>query len=147
MPPTDLPESWNLEAEDGEVADIHADADGLAFHRFSAGRILDHVAELACRTGAVVIPRFPYHPNPVATGSVTASDEPCVCCGQERGWVYTGPVYAADAPDTGICPYCIAFGTAAEHYDAFFTDGIEGDGDVPQDVVTAVLRRTPGFVA
>ncbi len=229
MPPTGLPESWNLEAEDGGVADVRGDADGLTFHRFSAGRVLDRVAELACRTGAVVIPLdcpailtaeahrkhlpenfradaivvpsaapaasatptastastpltgqtidrpddraahlpaagptptadppavpVPPDPEPVATGSVTASDEPCVCCGQERGWVYTGPVYAADAPDTGICPYCIAFGTAAEHYDAFFTDGIEGiegiegDGDVPQDVVTAVLRRTPGFAA
>lgn len=88
-----------------------------------------------------VLPRFPYHPDPVATGYVTASDAPCACCGQERGWVYTGPVYAADTPDSGICPYCIAFGKAAERYDATFTDAIEGD--VPKDVVTAILRRTP----
>lgn len=51
-----MPKSWTLEAKDGGVADVHGDADGLAFHRFSAGRILDRVAELACRTGAVVIP-------------------------------------------------------------------------------------------
>ncbi|MFF7931211.1 CbrC family protein [Streptomyces sp. NPDC007940] len=94
------------------------------------------------------LPRFPYHPNPVATGSVTPSDAPCVCCGQERGWVYTGPVHAADAPDSGICPYCIAFGKAAERYDATFTEGIENiEGDVPEDVVAAILRRTPGFPA
>ncbi|KUN72026.1 hypothetical protein AQJ54_01485 [Streptomyces griseorubiginosus] len=91
------------------------------------------------------LPAFPYHPSPVATGSVTASDAPCVCCGQERGWVYTGPVHAIDAPDSGICPYCIAFGKAAERYDATFADGIEGD--VSEEVVEAVLRRTPGFVA
>lgn len=91
------------------------------------------------------LPQFPYHPNPVATGSVTTSDAPCMCCGQERGWVYTGPVHAAGAPDSGICPYCIAFGKAAERYDATFTDAIEGD--VPKDVVTAILRHTPGFVA
>ncbi|MFC8430310.1 CbrC family protein [Streptomyces sp. NPDC057253] len=89
------------------------------------------------------LPSFPYHPSPVATGSVAPSDAPCVCCGQERGWVYTGPVHSADAPDSGICPYCVAFGKAAERYDATFTDGIEGD--VPEDVVTAILRRTPGF--
>ncbi|MFF3960210.1 CbrC family protein [Streptomyces griseorubiginosus] len=91
------------------------------------------------------LPAFPYHPSPVATGSVTASDAPCVCCGQERGWVYTGPVHAIDAPDSGICPYCIAFGKAAERYDATFADGIKGD--VPEEVVEAVLRRTPGFLA
>ncbi|MFF1719079.1 CbrC family protein [Streptomyces sviceus] len=91
------------------------------------------------------LPQFPYHPNPVATGSVAPSDTPCACCGQERGWVYTGPLYAADAPDSGICPYCVAFGKAAERHDATFADGIEGD--VPEDVVTTILRRTPGFLA
>ncbi|MEU9283315.1 CbrC family protein [Streptomyces sp. NPDC048275] len=199
MPAAGLPESWDLEAEDGGAAEVYGDVHGLTFSRFSPGHILDLVAELARRTGAVVIPlncpailtteahrkhlpenfweeaivvppaaltghaiaqvinpqpeprrrpilpQFPYHPSPVATGSVTASDEPCVCCAQERGWVYAGPVYAADAPDTGICPYCIAFGTAAERYGASFTDTV--DGDVPQDVVTAILERTPGFTA
>lgn len=199
MPPTGLPESWDLEAEEGGGSEVYGDALGLTFHRFSAGQILDRVAELARRTGAAVmpldcpmiltseadrrhipeefraeaivvapaaltgraiellinprpeprrrpaLPRFPYHPDPVGTGSVTTSDAPCACCGQERGWVYTGPVHAADAPDSGICPYCIAFGKAAERYDATFTDAIEGD--VPKDVVTAILRHTPGFLA
>lgn len=196
MPPTGLPDSWDLEAEDGGGSEVYGDALGLTFNRFSPGQILDRVAELARRTGAAVLPldcpviltseadrrhlpeslraqaialapaaltgsaiqllispqpeprrrpalpQFPYHPNPVATGSVTTSDAPCVCCGQERGWVYTGPVHAAGAPDNGVCPYCIAFGKAAERYDATFTDAIEGD--VPKDVVTAILRRTPG---
>ncbi len=199
MPPTGLPESWDLEAEDGGGSEVYGDVLGLTFHRFSPGRILDHVAALVRRTGAGVmpldcpmiitseadrghlpeslraeavvvapealtgqaiqllitpqpeprrrpaLPSFPYHPSPVATGSVTASDDRCVCCGQERGWVYTGPVYTADAPDSGICPHCIAFGKAAERYGATFADGIEGD--VPEDVVTAVLRHTPGFTA
>ncbi|MFG2782606.1 CbrC family protein [Streptomyces prunicolor] len=193
------PEFRELETEDGGTVDVYGDARGLTFHRPSPGRVLNLVAELARRTGAVVVPdgrpailtteadrrhlpkslwaeaivvpppaltgqaislaispqpeprrrpilpQFPYHPNPVATGSVTASDEPCVCCGQERGWVYTGPVYAADAPDAGICPYCIASGTAADRYDACFGDTIEGD--VSRDVVIAILTRTPGFTA
>jgi uncharacterized protein CbrC (UPF0167 family) len=199
MPASGLPESWDLEAEDGGDSEVYGDSEWLTFNRFATGAILDRVAELARRTGAVVLPQdcpailpseadrkhlpeplradaivvpptaltgqviaqtiaprpearrrpvlpqFPYHPNPVATGSVTASDEACVCCGQERGWVYTGPVHAADAPDSGICPYCIASGTAAERYDASFTDGIEGD--VPRHVMTAILGRTPGFLA
>ncbi|MFI0511438.1 CbrC family protein [Streptomyces sp. WSLK1-5] len=199
LPPTGFPESWELEAEDGGGAEVYGDALGLTFSRFSTGRILDHVATLARRTGAGVIPldcpailtseaargnlpeslraeaivmppevltgraiqlvispqpeprrrpalpHFPYHPSPVATGSVTASDDPCVCCGQERGWVYTGPVHAAGAPDSGICPYCVAFGKAADRYGATFVDGIEGN--VPEDIVTAILTRTPGFLA
>ncbi|MFK0155099.1 CbrC family protein [Streptomyces sp. NPDC090493] len=92
-----------------------------------------------------ILPDFPYHPSPVATGSVTASDEACGCCGQQRGWICTGPVYAADDPGTGICPYCIAFGTAAERHGASFTDTV--DGDVPREVVGAILERTPGFAA
>ncbi|KUM89025.1 MULTISPECIES: CbrC family protein [Streptomyces] len=195
MSATGLPESWDLEAEDGGGSEVHGDALGLTFSRFSPGQILDHMAELARRTGAAVIPlgcptiltseadpkhlpeslraeaivvapesltgqaiqlvitprpeprqrpalpQFPYHPNPVAT----ISDAPCACCGQERGWVYTGPVHAADAPDSGSCPYRVAFGKAAERYDAAFADGIEGD--VPEDVGTTILRRTPGFLA
>ncbi|MFF7274605.1 CbrC family protein [Streptomyces griseorubiginosus] len=199
MPPTGLPDSWELEAGDGGGSEVYGDALGLTFNRFSTGQILDRVAELARRTGAAVLPlgcpailtseadrghlpeslraeavvvapealtgqaiqllispqpeprrrpalpSFPYHPNPVATGSVTPYDGPCACCGQERGWVYTGPVYATDAPDSGICPHCIAFGTAAERWDATFTAGVEGA--VPADVVTTILRRTPGFLA
>ncbi|MEU9150741.1 CbrC family protein [Streptomyces sp. NPDC048417] len=199
MPASGLPESWDLEAEDGGASEVYGGTEGLTFNRFSTGAVLDRTAELARRTGAVVLPQdgpailgdeadrkhlaeplradaivvpsaaltgqtvshvinpqpeeprrpllpdFPYHPNPVATGSVTASDEACVCCGQKRGWVYTGPVYAADAPSTGICPYCIAFGTAAERYGASFTDTV--DGDAPRDVVLTILERTPGFFA
>ncbi|MFI6806358.1 CbrC family protein [Streptomyces luteogriseus] len=100
---------------------------------FTAGRLL-----------RPALPDFPYHPDPVATGSVTASDEPCACCGQERGWLYAGPLYGADVPDGPICPYCIASGRAAERHGAFFTDIV--DGDVPRDVVTAVVERTPGFI-
>ncbi|MFE1834943.1 CbrC family protein [Streptomyces sviceus] len=198
LPPTGLPDSWDLETEDGGGSEVYGDALGLTFNRFSPGQILDHVAALVRRTGAAVLPldcpviltseadrrhlpeslraeaivvalealtgqaiqlvitprpeprqrpllpRFPYHPSPVATGSVTTSDAPCACCGQERGWVYTGPVHAADAPDSGICPYCIAFGKAAERYDATFIDGIEGD--VPQNVAETLLKRTPGFL-
>ncbi|MEV0471197.1 hypothetical protein [Streptomyces prunicolor] len=56
MTPVGLSESWGLEAEDGGVADVHGDVRWLTFDRFSPGRVLDHIAELARRTGAVVIP-------------------------------------------------------------------------------------------
>lgn len=96
------------------------------------------------------LPAFPYHPDPIATGSVVSSDGACVCCNQARGFIYTGPVYTAGSEADGICPWCIADGTAHEMLDASFTDdaGIGGYGAwdvVPTIVVEAIAYRTPGF--
>ncbi|WP_314403348.1 CbrC family protein [Stenotrophomonas rhizophila] len=98
------------------------------------------------------LPRFTYHPDPLATGSVIASSTVCVSCHQARGYVYTGPVYAEAEYDAEICPWCIADGSASARLDASFTDdeGIGGGGEwdeVPEAVVEEVARRTPGFSA
>ena len=96
------------------------------------------------------LPIFRYHPDPVATGSVVASAASCRSCGQSRGFIYAGPVYAEDDLEDSICPWCIADGSAAKRFHADFTDpdGIGGYGSwdgVPADVVAEVARRTPGF--
>lgn len=54
------------------------------------------------------LPAFRYHPDPLATGSVIRSDARCVCCGDARGYVYAGPVYAVDEYENCLCPRCIA---------------------------------------
>ncbi|MCT9108698.1 CbrC family protein [Streptomyces mirabilis] len=90
------------------------------------------------------LPEFPYHPDPVATGAVVPSDTTCVCCGQARGYLYTGPVYSVDDLADRLCPWCIADGTAAGRYEATLTGGAVGD-DVPIEVFAAVAGRTPGF--
>lgn len=100
----------------------------------------------------MTLPRFTYHPDPIATGSVIASPTVCVSCHQARGYVYTGPVYAEEEYDAEICPWCIADGSASARLDASFTDdeGIGGGGEwdeVPEAVVEEVARRTPGFSA
>ena len=95
------------------------------------------------------LPTFRYHPNPLSTGSIVESDNECVCCGQARGFVYAGPVYAEDEYEECICPWCIADGSAADKLEASFTDdeGIGGDDwdEVAEEVIEAVSRRTPGF--
>lgn len=58
------------------------------------------------------LPAFRYHPDPLATGSVIRSDARCVCCGDARGYVYAGPVYAVDEYENCLCPRCIAHGSA-----------------------------------
>jgi len=94
------------------------------------------------------LPIFKYHPDPLATGSIVKSDVECRCCGRKTGYIYAGPVYAEEELDQTICPWCIADGSAAEKFDATFTDesGI-GDGEVTvsSEVEEEVSRRTPGF--
>lgn len=92
------------------------------------------------------LPEFPYHPDPVATGSVVESSEACVACGRARGFVYDGPVYTAHDVNGSLCPWCIADGSAAETLDAEFTDvGFDVPDDVPREVLIAIATRTPGF--
>jgi uncharacterized protein CbrC (UPF0167 family) len=92
------------------------------------------------------LPTFRYHPDPVGTGSVIASDAACACCGVHRGFIYTGPVYAVDELDDALCPWCIADGSAAARFDASFTDvGVDVPADVPADVPDEVARHTPSF--
>jgi uncharacterized protein len=98
----------------------------------------------------VQLPTFPYFPDPVAAGSVVASDATCLCCDQARGWIYSGPVYGEDVDDETICPWCIADGSAHDELGASFTDedGVGGGGEwdeVPEAVVAAIAYRTPGF--
>ena len=96
------------------------------------------------------IPTFKYHPDPVATGSIQASEAECLCCGQRRGYIYVGPVYSVKELSESICPWCIADGSAHEKFGAEFTDSA-GVGShyhnqqVPAAVVEEVAFRTPGF--
>ncbi|MFC9670662.1 CbrC family protein [Streptomyces sp. NPDC056949] len=70
-----------------------------------------------------------------------------VRCARARGYVCTGPVYAVEEIEDRLCPWCVADGSAAERFDAHFTDGTCLGEDVPLEVFAAVDRRTPGFSA
>jgi len=94
------------------------------------------------------LPAFPYHPNPIGTGSVVESEAPCKACGAARGYIYVGPVYATEELDKAFCPWCIADGSAAAKFDAEFTDAsLDVPDDVSADVIDEIGRRTPGFSA
>ena len=97
------------------------------------------------------LPRFKYHPNPEATGSIVASQAVCECCGLIRGYVYRGPMYCLDKAEN-LCPWCVADGTAHLKWNAEFTDaaGVGGYGEwcsVPHSVIEEVAYRTVGFYA
>jgi uncharacterized protein CbrC (UPF0167 family) len=98
----------------------------------------------------LALPGFRYHPDPLATGSVAASDRTCACCGGARGFIYTGPVYAVDELDQRLCPWCIHDGSAhrvlgAEFTDARWVGGYSSRIALPAGIVAEVAYRTPGF--
>ena len=95
-------------------------------------------------------PEFKYHHDPIASGSIIQSDTDCECCGDQTGYIYTGPVYAEEELSDCICPWCISNGKAHEKFDAEFTDydGIGGYGEwdeTDEKERAEVAFRTPGF--
>lgn len=91
------------------------------------------------------LPQFRYHPDPVKTGAIKASPAACVACGQNRGWIYALPIYTAEDVGGGICPWCIADGSAAAKFDATFVDDASIVGEAPQKVVEEITLRTPSY--
>jgi uncharacterized protein CbrC (UPF0167 family) len=93
-----------------------------------------------------MIPAFRYHPNPIATGSVKASDGVCRCCGQVRGYIYTASLHTRELQRDSICPWCIADGSAARKFNAMFSDDHPlVEAGVPGEVIEEVTKRTPGY--
>ncbi len=102
------------------------------------------------RCQRVNLPQFRYHPDPLAAGMIQPSEAECVCCGEARGYVYTGPVFAVEDYEDCNCPWCIADGSASKRLDATFADddGVGGGrqwDEVSEDVVDEITKRTPGF--
>jgi hypothetical protein len=94
------------------------------------------------------LPYFCYHPDPLTTGSVVASDKECVCCNQARGYIYVAPVYATNDLDESLCPWCIADGSAATQLGASFADSYPlHKAGVPDEITEEVNLRTPGYIS
>lgn len=95
------------------------------------------------------LPHFPYHRDPVASGSVRASSVACQCCGKSRGVLYDGVVYSRERVES-ICPWCISDGSASAKWGASFFDAEFCDADLrrieaPADWHDKVFGRTIGF--
>jgi len=91
------------------------------------------------------LPVFRYHPDPIASGSVVASAAECVCCGEARGFIYTGPAYCEAELEEALCPWCIADGSAHEKFDASFADKALFPDGIARATIEEIAFRTPGF--
>ena len=91
------------------------------------------------------LPKFKYHPNPLVTGAIEASNEECECCGKEKGYIYNSILYAEEELEF-ICPWCIADGSAATKFDGTFIDDYPlQNAGLSQDIMSEVCERTPGY--
>jgi len=92
------------------------------------------------------LPSFPLMDDSARDRVFERSSDPCDCCGEARGWKYTGPVYGEPDEPT-ICPWCIADGSAAEELEASFNDGedYEAKRALAGVDLDLVEHRTPGF--
>src|SRR6185369_459720 len=93
------------------------------------------------------LPVFRYHPDPIGSGSIVASEDKCRCCGRNRGYIYAISVNAEEELCEAICPWCIADGKAHVKFDATFVDANAFDEAIPESVVEEITQRTPGFAS
>lgn len=93
------------------------------------------------------IPKFRYHPDPLATGAFEESEEGqiCDCCGKTTHICYSDPFYAVDDIEC-FCPECIANGSAAQKFNGIFQDDCSVDEGVDDpDKLDELIHRTPGY--
>lgn len=92
------------------------------------------------------LPIFRYHPDPLASGVIEPSTTICSCCGEQRGFIYVGPVYGEHDLHDSLCPWCIADGSAAQKFDAGFADGHPlVKAKIAPQIIEEVSQRTPSF--
>jgi len=90
-----------------------------------------------------ILPKFKYHTDPLKTGSIELKETDCPVCGKHSNYCYEGPFYSIETVE-GICPNCIADGSAAKKYNGEFTttDECDVDNDEYKD---ELIHRTPSF--
>lgn len=67
------------------------------------------------------LPNFKYNPDPIKLGVIIKEETLCPVCKETRDYVYEGPFFSEDDVE-GICPWCIADGSAAEKCEGEFQD-------------------------
>jgi uncharacterized protein CbrC (UPF0167 family) len=72
------------------------------------------------------------------------TDKPCPSCGQQRELAYIGPFYSTEEVH-GLCPMCVADGSAAEKWDMTFVDPSGPEPLDDEEKLDELLRRTPGY--
>lgn len=90
------------------------------------------------------LPVYKYNPNPVNLQVIEHELTICPVCNEQRELVYVGPFYSIEEVE-GICPWCIADGSAAKKYDGEFQDAASCEEVSDNKMMEELIYRTPGF--
>jgi len=90
------------------------------------------------------LPNFRYHLDPVKSGVIVEEQTTCPVCGYVRSYAYVGPFYSVEEV-TGVCPWCIADGSAAAKYDGEFIDAASCEEAAPAHF-DELIHRTPSYI-
>ena len=92
------------------------------------------------------IPKFKYHPDPIATGAFQQGEERvCDCCSKKTNIWYELPFYTSEDDIECICPTCISTGEAAEKFNGEFQDSANVDVVSDSSKLDELTLRTPGY--
>jgi uncharacterized protein CbrC (UPF0167 family) len=98
---------------------------------------------MGIRPALVPLPQFTYHPDPVGNGVIKQEATRCPACNQERPYVYVAGFYS-EVDAEGVCPWCIADGSAAAKFQGSFTS--IGMTEVASAAsIDEVTHKTPGY--
>jgi uncharacterized protein len=90
------------------------------------------------------LPNFKYNPNPILLKVIKEEKTLCPVCNKNRDYSYVGPFYSVEEVE-GICPWCIADGSATKMFEGEFQD-VESCDDVEKDeYIDELIYRTPGY--
>ncbi|KAA0543115.1 CbrC family protein [Bacillus sp. BGMRC 2118] len=90
------------------------------------------------------LPNYKYNPYPIKLGVIVEEETFCPVCEKKQEYVYQGPFYSEEEVE-GICPWCIADGTAAKKYDGEFQDPASCDEVDDEKFVDELILRNPGY--
>ncbi|HJW29115.1 MAG TPA: CbrC family protein [Saprospiraceae bacterium] len=90
------------------------------------------------------LPQFKYNPEALAHGILKKEITTCPVCELTRDFVYEGPFFAVEDVE-GICPWCIADGSAAKKYEGVFIDEASSEEIADGYKVEELTQRTPSY--
>ena len=95
-----------------------------------------------------MLPHFTYSPNAFnpELGLFKASEIECPCCHKIRGYSYQLTPYCEEEVE-GLCPWCIADGSAAEKFEASFSQDVSRDHPIAEGASKQVYDCTPGYIS
>jgi len=91
-------------------------------------------------------PKFRYHPDPVKNGAIVRAKTDCPACERTRHFVYRGQFDGTEEV-SGICPWCIADGSAAMKYVGEYVTNVLGDKVTDSLKNDTLYHCTPSYVA